>query len=287
MTACTATMLFDVSLLLLILKHCRSLRNYDADADPSAFARLHARVTHSPALSPAPSTPSQTSHRHQPQKQQEHSSTPVAAASALSSLTADSDSPLRPEHLAHPKEVDTASPSHQSESAQDLCCTHDAAEHHQEAASHPTIMLALHSPSSSSAAEPAPLAAAALHPLSQSSPEANDANGSRPSHAAPGCSSSGSSGGGGGGGIHISDIEVVCLSPASRTSSRPLSSMSQSGRLRATGGSYAEISFKAAARPLKDSANAARQQVDSCTVAPRFFDFFHLTALAGAEEAEE
>jgi hypothetical protein len=40
-----------------------------------------------------------------------------------------------------------------------------------------------------------------------------------------------------------------------------LSSMSQSGRLRATGGSYAEMSFKAAARPLKDSANAARQQV--------------------------
>jgi hypothetical protein len=260
-TACEATMLFDIPLLLLILKRCCSLRNYDADADPLAFARLHARITHSPAHSPAPSTPSQTRHRHEPQQRQQHpqpapSSSPIAAASALSSLSADSDSPLRPEHLAHPKEVDTASPSHQSESAQDACCTHDAAEHNEEAARNTAIMLAHNSPSSSSA--PTSLAVAGLHPISQSLPQANDTNGSRLSDSTPGCSSISSSSGGG---IHIGDIQVLCISPASRTSSGPLSSMSQSGRLRATGGSYAEMSFKAAARPLKDSANAARQQV--------------------------
>jgi hypothetical protein len=260
-TACEATMMFHIPLLLLILKQCCSLRNYEADADPLAFARLHARVTHSPAHSPAPSTPSQTSHRHEPHKLQEHlqhthSSTLIAVGSTLSSLNAASDSPLRPEHLAHPKEVDTSSPSHRSESAQDASCTHDAAERDQEAARNAIIMLAPDSPSSSSATASASLSSAGLHPISQSPPQASDANGSRPSDAAPGSSSSIS-----GGGVHISDIQVLCLSPASRTSSGPLSSMSQSGRLRATGGSYAEMSFKAAARPLKDSANAARQQV--------------------------
>jgi hypothetical protein len=79
------------------------------------------------------------------------------------------------------------------------------------------------------------------------------------------------------GSMRICDVVVECTSPtrpprsaSSSTRGNSAKEASQSGasssRLRSTGTSYAELSFKAAARPLKDSANAARQQVLYLTV---------------------
>ena len=244
---------------------------YGGDVDPAAFARLHARVTHSPSPSAAPLTPAHAQRRQQ-----------RVRSLASSPGQARVESPLRPEHLAHPKEVDPASPTGSSLSAMQL--HHEQRDQQeqeeqqqqeqQEQAlssslpSTPVILLAHASPSH----PPPPAAMPPLshwqqqpHPAPASDDQVTAASGGSPSHAPLRSSSSSSS-------VYNTDIHVECVSPSSLRSSGLASSLRSSAsggagggggfsRLRFTGGSYAELSFKAAARPLRDSSTAARQQV--------------------------
>ena len=253
-----------------MLTRCCSLRSFDADVDPAAFSRLHARVTHSPSASPA-APPAQLQRKL-------HSSLNRAPPSAL-------ESPLRPEPLAHPMEVDVLSSG----------CTEGEGLQHSAAQLEPTASpptspcirpQACSQPSSSGPPPPSsssPSLLPSLHSPAQLPPAADGTGSSTPPHVDASSS------------MHISDITVECISPPRQ---RPVSSArvgdaawssaslpaAGSSRLRSTGTSYAEMSFKAAARPLRDSASAARQQVPA---APPQRSARGLMARTGAAEAEE